>query len=99
MLGLAATLAIPAGIGAARYSPRIDLIPAGIAAIGAGCLLGLVSILLARRARRRLQRTLGRSRGRHAARLGRGLAVLGILAALTGALALGFYRLLQYFAG
>ncbi len=99
LLGFLATLALPAGIAASRYSKRVDLVPGGIAGIVAGCVLGLLAVLVARRGRRRLQRTLGRARGRHAARLGRVLGVLGIFVAFTGALSLGFYRLLQVFGG
>jgi ABC-type nickel/cobalt efflux system permease component RcnA len=67
--------------------------------IGVALLLGVSAILLARRARERLQITLGRARGRQAARVGRILGILGILVGLTAGLALGFYGLLSLFAG
>ena len=53
--------------------------------------LGFVAIRLARRARRRLERTVGRAGGAVPARLGRILGWLGLYLALIGAIALAFY--------
>jgi hypothetical protein len=98
LIGLAALAAWPAAVGTARYSERIGLIEALVGAVPAGLLLALLAIYLARLARRRIQRTIGRSRGGRTAGFGRVLGVAGICAALTGALALGFFGLLQLFA-
>ena len=51
-------------------------------------ILGIVAIRLARRARRRLERTVGRAGGAVPARLGRILGWLGLYLALIGAIAL-----------
>ena len=64
-----------------------------------GLLLGFSAILLARRARERVQITLGRAGGERTARIGQAVGTLGVLVAVTGALALGFYGLLTLFAG
>jgi hypothetical protein len=90
--------AVPAGIVLARESDRVSLLQSS-GSIVLAVLAGLVAIVLARRARDLVQITLGRAGGAGAARLGRGLGVLGLLVAVTGALALGFYGLLALFAG
>ena len=96
--GLAGIAAWPAAIGLARQSTRVDLVYAGAGAVVAGALLGIAAVLFARRARRRIQRTLGRSGRARTARLGRFLGLLAVCLAITGALALGFFGLLQLFA-
>ena len=58
----------------------------------------LVAIVLARRARERIQITLGRAGGGKAAQAGRILGIVGLLVAGTAALALGFWGLLSMFA-
>ena len=60
-------------------------------------MLGLVAILLARRARERVERTIGRVGGERVARAGRTLGVLGIVLALAGAIAVGVYLVLTRF--
>jgi hypothetical protein len=97
-LGLAALAAGPAGVAVARYSVRVGLVEAMGGAVGAAALLGLGAILLARRARRRIERTLWRARGRNVARVGRALGFLGVCLAITGGLGLGFFGLLEWFA-
>ena len=57
-----------------------------------------VGVVLARRARERIQITLGRAGGGGAARAGRILGIVGLLVAGTAALALGFWGLLSMFA-
>ena len=61
------------------------------AAVPVAFLLGVLAIRLARRARRRLERTLGRAGGQSPARLGRIFGWLGVYLALIGAISLGFY--------
>jgi NhaP-type Na+/H+ or K+/H+ antiporter len=97
-VGLLGILAWPAAVGASRYSDRVDLIQALIGAVLVGIVFGFGAILLARRARRRIQRTIGRSGGARTAAIGRAVGLLAICAAITGALALGFFGLLQLFA-
>ena len=68
----------------------------GSAAVAA--LLGLTAVVLARRARERIEITLGRAGGEGMARAGRTLGVLAMLLGATAALAVGFYGLLTLFA-
>ena len=85
-------------MGLASFSARVDLVYACGAGVVVGALFALTAIALARRAQERIQRTIGRSGGEGALRTGRVLGILGIWVALTGALALGFFGLLELFA-
>ena len=96
--GLVAVAAVPVGVVVARYSDRVTLVNSGIGSIPAAILLGLYAIVLARRGRETVLRTLGRASGQGAARAGRALVVLGVCVAITAALALGFFGLLTLFA-
>jgi len=58
--------------------------------------LAIAAIWLARRARGRLQRTLGRSGGEGTARAGRILGWLALYVALIGAISLGVYAVEYY---
>jgi hypothetical protein len=90
-------LAVPiAGFAAAHELSRVTLVQA-TAATCASAVLGLSALLLARRARRNLDRTLGRVGGRGTARAGRALGFLSLCVGLAAGLALGFYALLTYF--
>ena len=91
-MGLAAPVA---GFAAAHELARVTLVQA-TAATCASAVLGIAALALARRARRNLDRTLGRAGGRGTARLGRGLGFLSLCVGLAAALALGFYELLTY---
>jgi hypothetical protein len=92
---LPAVASLPAAIVASRFSERLELLHAAWA-IPVAAVLGLISLALARRARRQLRFTL--VRGRHAAaRAGRALAVVALCLALTAAISVGFYRLLLEF--
>ena len=66
--------------------------------VAAAGLLGWVAIVQARRARERVQITLGQAGGGGAARVGRACGIVGLLVAGTAALALGFWGLLSLFA-
>jgi hypothetical protein len=61
-------------------------------------LLALLAGLAARRARRRLQLSLGRAGGERAARSGTILALLGLYLGLTGVLALVFFAVLRAYS-
>ena len=91
--GLLSVLTVPAAIAATRYRD-IELLRAAWGAIPA-FLLGLIAVLLARGARRRSERTIGRVGGRRVTRLGRFLGALGIYLALAAALSVGVYELLN----
>jgi hypothetical protein len=88
--GLVAVAAVPVGILVTNYRNDLRLIHAGWA-VPVAAVFGFVAVRLARRARRRLERTVGRARGAVPARLGRILGWLGLYLALIGAIALAFY--------
>ena len=94
LLGLLAVAALPACVAAAEVWDVIRLIEAS-AAIPVAFVLGLAAVLLARGARERIRRTLGRVGGERLAAAGRALGALGIALALSGTVALGFYLLLR----
>ena len=90
LFGLLAVAVIPAAILITNYRNDLRLLHAGFA-VPFAAVFGLVAVRLARRARRRLERTIGRARGEFPARLGRILGWLGLYFALIGAIALVFY--------
>jgi hypothetical protein len=98
LVGLLALAAVPAGIALSWYSSRVTLLNSAAGSVPAAALLGLYAVVLARRGREQVERTLGRSGGEVTARVGRALGVLGVCAAVTAALAVGFYGLLTLFA-
>jgi hypothetical protein len=95
--GILAILAIPGGVLLARESQRVTLVDSS-GSIAVAAILGWVAIIQARRARERVQITLGRAGGTGMARAGRLLGIVGILLAATAGLALGFWGLLSLFA-
>ena len=97
LVGLLAVAVLPAAIAATRWSQRYELLHAA-AAIPVAALLGVLAILLARRARSRLAPTLGHARGTRTARLGRLLGLLAFLLALTAAGSVGVYAMLSLVA-
>jgi hypothetical protein len=94
LLGVLATVAIPAAVLYADRSPRVELIWAG-AAVPVVALLGLAALGAARAGRRRAQLTLRRS-GARAAVLGRFLGLFGLLFAGSGAISLAVYAFLSW---
>ena len=90
MFGVLAVAAIPVGILITNYRNDLRLIHAGWA-VPVAALFGFVAVRLARRARRRLERTVGRAGGVVPARIGRILGWLGLYLALIGTIALAFY--------
>ena len=98
MCGVLSLAAVPARIVLARETRLVTLVNSA-GSVAVALLLGLSAIVLSRRARERVQITLGRAGGEGTARVGRVLGVLGILVGATAALAIGFYGLLSLFAG
>jgi hypothetical protein len=94
--GLLAVAALPAAVAFAQVSARVKLVQAA-AGIPVAALLGVAALLLARHARRRSERTLGRAGGEGTTRAGRILGVLGLCLAAAGAIAIGFYGLLVHY--
>ena len=98
LVGLLSLAAVPAGVALSWYSNRVTLLGEAAGSVPAAAVLGLYALLLARRGRETIQRTLGRSGGGGSARVGRLLGALGLCVAFTCSLALGFYGLLNLFA-
>jgi hypothetical protein len=94
VVGLLSVACVPAGVAFVHYRD-IELLEAGWA-VAPGFVLGVVSLMLARGARRRTERTIGRVGGRRVTRLGRLLGALGTYLALAAALSVGVYELLNY---
>jgi hypothetical protein len=90
LFGLFGVAAIPVAVLITNYRNDLRLIHAGLA-VPFAAVFGFVAVRLARRARRKLERTIGRSGGAVPARLGRILGWLGLYLALIGAISLGFY--------
>ena len=95
VLGVLSLAAVPAAILASRFVPSVELLESLYVAVPAGIVLGLLAMLLARRARRTFELRLGRSRGGRSARVGRWLALAGMYVAFAGAVALGTYAVLR----
>ena len=95
--GLLSLATMPVAIAATRWSQAYALLDAAFA-IPLGAVLGGLAVALCRRARARIQRTLGRAGGGPAATFGRALGVAGLLVAVTAALAIGVYGLLELVA-
>jgi hypothetical protein len=93
-LGAVAMLAIPAGVAAAAFTTRVQLLPALYIAVPAAFVIGLGAIGAYRRARAELERSVRRV-GERPVRIARFLALAGLYLSVTGALALGCYGLLQ----
>jgi hypothetical protein len=90
-------LLIPvAGYVAAGQLKDVTIVQGTEATCGSA-LLGLLAILMARKAQFTTERTLGRVGGARLARAGRLLGLLSLCIGLTAGLALGFYALLNYF--
>ena len=96
LCAVAGLLVPPVAFVAARQLDRVTIVQA-TGATGASALLGLFAILLARRAFRNIERSIGRVGGEATARVGRLLGVLSLCIGLTAGLALGFYALLNFF--
>jgi hypothetical protein len=95
LLGLLSLATLPVAVIVARESDDRTLVEAGVVTVPVAALLALFALWLARRGRRRADRTLDRVGGRGAARVGKLLGGLGLYVAATAALALGVYALLS----
>ena len=95
MCGLLATAVIPISILITEQRADLRLLHVGFA-VPIAFVLGFLGIRLARRARRKLQRTIGRAGGVVTARLGRILSWIGVYFALIGAISLLVYAIEYY---
>jgi hypothetical protein len=98
LVGLLAAAALPATVAYAYWSDRLPLIWSGVA-VPVAILLALAALALARRGERRARMTLRGRNGSVSVRLGRLLAVLGLIFAGSGLTALAVYAALSYRGG
>ena len=92
MLGLAS---IPAAAAVTEARGDLRLIHAG-AAVPLAAILAIAAIRLARRARQRLERTLGRAGGKRTARAGQVLGWLALYLAVTASISVAVYAIEYY---
>jgi hypothetical protein len=96
--GLASVATLPVAVYLTRFSDAYELLDAGFAIpLAAG--LGVISITLARRARRESLLGFGRSGRQRVAQAGRVLGIVGVCLALAALVSLGVYGLLEYVGG
>ena len=92
LLAVLGLLVLPAAVEVSRRSTRIGLLDAGYA-IPVAFLLGLIALIMARRARENLRWLRLREGGTGVATAAVILAAIVICLALTAALSIGFYEL------
>jgi hypothetical protein len=97
LIGLAAVATLPAAILFAERWDRITLLESAVAIVPA-FLLGFGAVLLGRRARRGIDRTLGRARGSRLALVGRILGYLALYLAATASVSVATYYVLRQIA-
>ena len=97
LVGLLAVASLPAAVLLTRYSERVELLHAGVG-IAPAVVLGISALAVARGARLRVERTLGRARGLRLARVGRALGLLALYLAATAGVALAVYAALSRLA-
>ena len=95
IIGLLAVLAVPAGVAASRYVQGLPLLEGLYVGVPAAFALGLVAWACSRKARNALGRRVSLA-APGPVRLGRFLAYAGLYVAVTGAIALAFYGVLQH---
>jgi undecaprenyl pyrophosphate phosphatase UppP len=97
LFGLAGVAAIPAAVVAAEFYDVVTLLESAVSIPPAFVLSG-VAIYLGRRGRRQVERTLGRTRGRTVAAIGRILGYAGLYLAVTAGISVATYYVLREFA-
>ena len=97
LFGLAAVATLPAAILFAERWDRITLLESSVA-IAPAFVLGLAAVLLGRKARYEIDRTLGRVRGSKLARVGRFFGYLTLYMAMTASISVATYYVLRQIA-
>jgi hypothetical protein len=97
LAGLAGVVTIPAAVVAAEFYDVMTLLEAAVS-IPPAFVLSLAAILLGRKARRDVERTIGRTRGRSLAATGRALGYVGLYLSVTAAISVVTYYVLREFA-
>ena len=98
ILGLLAAASLPAAVALAELANEIELLDAAFA-VPLTLALAVVTLVLARRARQRAERTLGRVGGRRTAAVGKWLGMLGVGVGSWGAIAVATYAALERMSG
>jgi hypothetical protein len=93
VLGAVALLAIPAA-GVAAWQTTVTLLRALYVAVPVAIVAGLLAVVVARRARFQLERSVRRA-GERLVRTSRWLAWSGLYVGVTGGIALAFYGVLR----
>ena len=97
LVGLVALATVPAAILAAELLDLVTLLESSVAIVPA-FLLSFAAIYLGRRARRTIERTLGRVRGYKLALVGRILGYMALYIAVTASISLATYYVLREIA-
>jgi hypothetical protein len=97
LVGLVAVATVPAAIVAAEAFDVVTLLESSVA-IAPAFALAFAAIYLGRRARRVIERTLGRVRGYKLALAGRILGYLALYTALTASISVATYYVLREIA-
>ena len=97
LFGLAGVAVIPAALIAAEFYDVMTLLESAVS-IPPAFVLSLTAIILGRRGRRQADRTLGRTRGRSVAAVGRVLGYIGLYLAVTASISVATYYVLREFA-
>jgi hypothetical protein len=97
LFGLAGVAAIPAAVVAAEFYDVVTLLESAVS-IPPAFVLSCVAVYLGRRGRRQVERTLGRTRGKTVAAIGRILGYAGLYLAVTAGISVATYYVLREFA-
>jgi hypothetical protein len=97
LLGLAAVVILPAAILYAEKGDRITLLESSVSIIPVFA-FAIGAVYLARRARRAIDRTLGRMKGSRLAQIGRILGYVGLYMAVTASISVATYYVLRQIA-
>jgi hypothetical protein len=97
LVGLAAVATIPAAIVVAEVYERFTLLESSVAIVPA-FVLAIAAVYLGRRARRQIERTLGRVRGHKLSVAGRILGYLALYTAVTASISVATYYVLREIA-
>ena len=97
LVGLVAVATIPAAVIAAEFYDVATLLKSSVS-IAPAVVLAIAAIVLGRRARRQVERTLGRTRGAAVAAAGRILGYFALYLAVTATISLATYYVLREFA-
>jgi hypothetical protein len=97
LVGLAAVATIPAAVVAAEFYDAATLLESAVS-IAPAAVFAIVAIVLGKRGRRQVERTLGRARGGSLAAIGRILGYFALYLAVTATISVATYYVLREFA-